>query len=161
MMTYHLCGLMHQMMEFVVGVPSTWSIGPTFQWSTCTGCNLSWDHNTSTSTTTWEKGGLIRRSLLLCVRVHPQLHCTHHQQLLHRAHQIETDVELRDHSSCELSCVVPLYLLPSSHSTCVLFAEKSWPDYGDIFWSKLKDWTQSMQDAIPHHGFYVIKLHIW
>jgi hypothetical protein len=39
---------------------------------------------------------------------------------------VETKAVLRDQSSCKFFCFVPLSLclLPSSHSTCVFFAEK-------------------------------------
>jgi hypothetical protein len=42
--------------------------------------------------------------------------------------QIETKATLKDHGKCKLSCVVPLYILPSYNNTFVLFLEKSWPD---------------------------------
>jgi hypothetical protein len=45
-----------------------------------------------------------------------------------RQPRMETKAALRDHGNCKLSCVVPLYVLPSSNNTCVLFLEKSSPD---------------------------------
>jgi hypothetical protein len=74
-----------------------------------------------------------RRILLLRVSVDPQFHFTHQQLSQHtalhsRLPRIETKAALRDHGKCKLSCVVPLYVLPSSNNTCVLFLEKSWPD---------------------------------
>ncbi len=67
-----------------------------------------------------------RRILLLRVSVHRQFHFTHQQlseyTVLHsRLHRIETKAALRDHGKCKFSCVVPLYVLPSSHHTCRLF----------------------------------------
>jgi hypothetical protein len=57
--------------------------------------------------------------------------------------------------------VVPLCVLSSSHNTCVLFLEffGASSNNSDIFLVKSRGWTQSMQDAIPHRGFYLIKLH--
>ncbi len=74
------------------------------------------------------------RILLLRVRMHPQFHFTHQQlsqytALQSRLPQIETNTALRDHSKCKVSCVVPLYVLPSFNNTAVLFLEKSWPDF--------------------------------
>jgi hypothetical protein len=74
-----------------------------------------------------------RRILLLRVSMHPQFYFTHQQlsqymPLHSRLPLIETKAALRDHCKCKLSCVVPLYVLPSFNNTCVLFLEKSWPD---------------------------------
>ncbi len=90
----------------------------------------------SSSTITWKSGRSTRRrrSLpLLRVCVHPQLHLAHQQlwkytaRLLPRSHRIETEATLRGRGNCKLSCVLPfsvcVCLLPSSHSTCSLFAE--------------------------------------
>jgi hypothetical protein len=35
----------------------------------------------------------------------------------------------------------------------------TWGLHNDIFGSKSKDWTQYMQDAIPHRSLYVVKVH--
>jgi hypothetical protein len=122
------------------------------------------DLKSSSSTTTWWRGTLTRRSLLLRVCLNPQFHFTHQQimqytALLLRVYWIETKAALIGHGNCKLSCVVLICLLPSFNSTCALFLEKSWPDYSDIFSDKSNDCTQSRQDAIPHHAFYVSKVH--
>jgi hypothetical protein len=90
----------------------------------------------SSSTITWKSGrSTRRRSLpLLRVCVHPQLQFAHQQllqytaPLLPRSHRIETEAALRGRGNCKLCCVLPLSLcvclLPSSHSSCILFAEK-------------------------------------
>jgi hypothetical protein len=74
---------------------------------------------------------------------------------------IETKAALRDHCKCKLSCVVPLYVLPSFNNTCVLFLEKSSPDLiiCDIVPVKSRGWIQSLQNAIPHPCLYVIRVH--
>jgi hypothetical protein len=61
------------------------------------------DHKRTSSTTTWRVG----RGGSCCYTV---LHS--------RLHRIETKAALRDHGKCKFSCVVPLYVLPSSHNTC-------------------------------------------
>lgn len=43
--------------------------------------------------------------------------------------------------------------LTLSHPRCVFLLN----DYDDIFESNIKDWMESMHDAIPHCSFYVIK----
>jgi hypothetical protein len=40
---------------------------------------------------------------------------------------------------------------------CILFAERR--DYSDYSQANRKIGTQSMRGAIPHRGFYVIKVH--
>jgi hypothetical protein len=74
-----------------------------------------------------------RRILLLRVSMHPQFHFTHQQLSQYTAPHsrlpwIETKGALRDRDKCKLSCVVPLYVLPSFNNTGLLFLEKSWPD---------------------------------
>jgi hypothetical protein len=72
------------------------------------------DHESSSIsfTTTWRRGkSTKRRSSLLRVCVHPQLHLTYQQlfqytALLPRVHGIETEATLRVHDNCKLSCVV-------------------------------------------------------
>jgi hypothetical protein len=90
----------------------------------------------SSSTITWKSGRSARRRSLSLLRVcvHPQLHLAHQQlwkytaRLLPRSHRIETEATLRGRGNCKLCCVLPfsvcVCLLPSSHSTCSLFAEK-------------------------------------
>jgi len=90
----------------------------------------------SSSTITWKRGRSTRRRSLPLLRfcVHPQLHLAHQQllqytaRLLPRPHRIETEAALRGRGNCKLCCVLPfsvcVCLLPSSHSTCSLFAEK-------------------------------------
>ncbi len=91
----------------------------------CPRSNSFLDHkSSSSSTTTWRRGSSTRRSLLLRVCVQPQFLFTHQQLLqytacLPRTHQTDTEATLRDHGSCKFSCVISLFLLPRSHSTCV------------------------------------------
>jgi hypothetical protein len=92
--------------------------------------------SSSSSTITWKSGRSTRkRSLsLLRVCVHPQLHLAHQQllqytaRLLPRPDRIETEAAVRGRGNCKLCCVLPfsvcVCLLPSSRSTCSLFAEK-------------------------------------
>jgi hypothetical protein len=106
-----------------------------------TSANCLLDHksrssSSSSSTIIWKSGrSTRRRSLpLLRVFVHPQLHLAHQQllqytaRLLPRPHRIETEAAFRGRGNCKLCCVLPfsvcVCLLPSSHSTCSLFAEK-------------------------------------
>jgi hypothetical protein len=89
--------------------------------------------SSSSSTTTWRRRRSTRRSLRLCVCVHPQFHFTHQQllqytALLPRAHGIETQAALRDNSNCKLSCVIPFcvsfYCLLLTVCVAGLFAER-------------------------------------
>jgi len=51
-----------------------------------------------------------------------------------------------------------LYL---SIGMCDLFVEITWPNCSGILWNKQKYCTQSMQDAIPHHGFSLCDQNTW
>ncbi len=118
--------------------------------------------SSSSSTATWRRrvGSTKRRSLLLHIYVHPQLHFTHQRLLqystailLPRAqHRIETQAAFRDHGNCKFSCVLPLSpcLSTTAFFSWVLFAEKFWPD---IFWMKPKGLTHSMEDASTSSWF--------
>ncbi len=131
----------------------------------CARSNSFLDHkSSSSSTTTWITGRSTRRSLSLRVCVHPQLHFIRQQllqytALLPRAPRIETEATLRDNCNCKLFVLfLSVYcLLLTVRVFCL--PGKPWPDNNVIFQFNLKDSTQSSQDAIPHHGFYVIKLH--
>jgi hypothetical protein len=74
----------------------------------CARSNAFLDHkSSSSSTTTWITERSTRRSLLLRVCVHPQLHFIRQQllqytALLPRAPRIETEATLRDNCNCKL-----------------------------------------------------------
>jgi hypothetical protein len=120
----------------------------------CARSNSFLDHKRRRrSTTRWIRGRSIKRSLPLRVWVHPQLQFTHQQllqytALLPRAHRTETVAALRDYGNRKLSCIRPLCLLCF---VCRKILTR------DVF--QVERLVQSMQDAIPHRGLYVVKVH--
>jgi hypothetical protein len=113
------------------------------------------------------RGRSSRRSLLLRVRVCAPLLSTDHQlvqytALLPRAGGVETMATLRDQGGCKPPCVV----CRSLSFYCLLVTVRVFclPNNLDLIVMtssgvSKRDWTPSMQDAIPHRGFYVIKVH--
>ncbi len=105
--------------------------------------------------------------MLLRVRVYAPLRFTAHQlvqytALLPRAGGVETMATLRDQGGCKLSCVVCRSL--SFYCLLVTIRVFCLPNNLDLIVMtssgvSKRDWTPSMQDAIPHRGFYVIKVH--
>jgi hypothetical protein len=82
--------------------------------------------------------------------------------LLPRAGGVETIATLRDQGGCKLSCVV----CRSLSFYCLLVTVRVFCLSNNLDLIVMtssgvskRDWTPSMQDAIPHRGFYVIKVH--
>jgi hypothetical protein len=85
-----------------------------------------------------------------CVCVHPQLFFSCQQllqytALLSKAHPIETEAAPRDHGNCKLPCAYCLLL--TVRVFC--FSKNLELVMVYIFLATLKDWTHSMQDALP------------